>query len=173
MKSYFQDRKGGIHTVRMRAVAENDNYLLYDIVSSTVIEQVKLMGGDVRQLAPLLQMQFENQTMEYRERFPKAEHFIIMMNDVDAGRIYLDRNSEEIHILDITLLPEFRGKGLGTFILKSLEEEAERKRAPICIYVEDGNPSLRLFRRLGYRFKSKFGEAHNLMEWNPIPSPSS
>lgn len=167
IKRLFRDRQGVTHTVRMRPVNETDDSFLYDVVSSTVRNQFKKMGGDIQIMEPLLRIQYENQTREYRKRFPQASHLIVTINNVDAGRIYLDRNSEEIRILDVTLLPEYRGKGLGAFILKMLEEEAAQNQLPIRIYVEEGNPSLRLFRRLGYQFQGKYGEVHNLLQWTP------
>jgi len=166
-KMIFTDCEGIAHHVRLRPVTERDLSFLFDVVSSSVREQFKLMGGDVRMMEPLLRIQFESQTREYKERFPEAVHYIITLNDLDAGRIYLNRSPEEIRILDLTLLPEYRGKGLGAFVLKVFEEEAARTGLPIRIYVEDGNRSLRLFDRLGYRFHSKLGEVHNLLEWIP------
>ena len=48
------------------------------------------------------------------------------------------------------ILPEHRGHGIGSSIMKSLLEEAEEARKSVTIYVESFNPSRRLFERLGF-----------------------
>jgi predicted GNAT family acetyltransferase len=67
--------------------------------------------------------------------------------------------------MDITLLPEFRNNGSGTTLIKDLMNEAAASRRPLRIYVENFNPSLRLFNRLGFKNVDEQG-MHLLMEWN-------
>ncbi|HEY2233156.1 MAG TPA: GNAT family N-acetyltransferase [Candidatus Angelobacter sp.] len=62
----------------------------------------------------------------------------------------MDRSGEKFHILDITLLPEHRNRGAGSFLLGQLMAEAKEAGKPVTIYVETFNPSLRLFQRLGF-----------------------
>ena len=67
-----------------------------------------------------------------------------------VGRLYLDRSGDKFHILDITLLPEHRNRGAGSFLLRQIMAEAKEAGKPVTIYVETFNPSLRLFQRLGF-----------------------
>ena len=64
--------------------------------------------------------------------------------------MYLDRTGEKFHILDITLLPEHRNRGAGSFLLGQIMAEAKEAGKPVSIFVETFNPSLRLFQRLGF-----------------------
>jgi predicted GNAT family acetyltransferase len=68
--------------------------------------------------------------------------------------------------MDIALLPEFRGAGLGTALLADLFAEATAAGKTLTIHVEEYNPARRLYERLGFR---KIGEhgVHHLMEWTP------
>ena len=52
--------------------------------------------------------------------------------------------------LDITLLPEHRNQGAGSFLLGQIMAEAKEAGKPVSIYVEIFNPSLQLFQRLGF-----------------------
>jgi ribosomal protein S18 acetylase RimI-like enzyme len=79
-----------------------------------------------------------------------ASHEIVCIEGSAAGRLYLDRSGEKFHILDITLLPEHRNRGAGSFLLGQLMAEAKEAGKPVTIYVERFNPSLRLFQRLGF-----------------------
>jgi ribosomal protein S18 acetylase RimI-like enzyme len=76
--------------------------------------------------------------------------------------------TRETRILDITVLPEYRNRGIGTSLLRDLLDEASHPGKRVRIHVETFNPSLRLLERLG--FKSIAEEGINfLMEWRPAP----
>jgi len=83
-----------------------------------------------------------------------------------VGRLYLDREAEGLHILDITILPLYRNAGIGSFLLGRIMEEARSAAKAVTIYVESFNPSLRLFERLGFR-KDKEDGFQLLMKWSP------
>jgi GNAT superfamily N-acetyltransferase len=78
--------------------------------------------------------------------------------------LYLDRSGEALHILDITLLPEHRNHGAGTYLLGQLMEEARNLGKPLTVFVETFNPSLRFFQRLGFSAAEQKG-FHFLMKW--------
>jgi ribosomal protein S18 acetylase RimI-like enzyme len=65
-----------------------------------------------------------------------------------AGRLWLDEGDDRLHILDIALLPAWRGRGLGTRCLQALAEAAGQR--PLSIHVEIHNPARRLYERLGF-----------------------
>ena len=68
----------------------------------------------------------------------------------------------EIRLVDISLLPEFRNRGLGTSLLRDLFTEAEAAGKPLTIHVEKFNPAMRLYQRLGFvRVPEK--------DWSPLP----
>jgi ribosomal protein S18 acetylase RimI-like enzyme len=57
---------------------------------------------------------------------------------------------EDIRIVDISLLPEFRGQGVGTALLGAVTQEAAKEHRSVSIHVEKFNPAQRLYRRLGF-----------------------
>ena len=50
--------------------------------------------------------------------------------------------------MDLTILPEYRGRGIGT---KIISEILEKTTKPVRIYLEIFNESVGLFKRLGFR----------------------
>jgi predicted GNAT family acetyltransferase len=68
--------------------------------------------------------------------------------------------------MDIALLPDFRGAGLGTALLAGLFAEATAAGKTVTIHVEGFNPARRLYERLGFRQIGEHGVYH-LMEWTP------
>jgi ribosomal protein S18 acetylase RimI-like enzyme len=73
---------------------------------------------------------------------------------------------EEIRIVDIALLPEYRGMRIGTRLLRALISESEESGKPLSIHVERFNPALRLYERLGFRQKAD-KDVYLLMERLP------
>ena len=83
-----------------------------------------------------------------------------------AGRLYVHRREREIRIMDIALLPEFRGRGIGTKLLNEILMEGERTGRPVTIHVESFNPARRLYERLGFTRVASNG-VYLLLEWKP------
>jgi ribosomal protein S18 acetylase RimI-like enzyme len=53
--------------------------------------------------------------------------------------------------MDIALAPGFRGRGIGTRLLRSLMDEADASGRKLSIHVEMNNPARSLYDRLGFR----------------------
>lgn len=134
----------------LRPVQEEDEAQLLTIYSSTRADEMALLPWDAAQKQAFLQMQFSAQQKHYRAYFPQAAHEMILAEDQTVGRLYIDRRETEIRILDVTLLPQARGHGIGTQILLDLMKEADHENKSCSIYVESFNRSLSLFQRLGF-----------------------
>ena len=95
--------------------------------------------------------QFDAQSAHYRENYPGASLQIIERDGISIGRLYVAHWEREIRIIDISLLPEHRGAGIGTELLRGLQEEARSAGKSLTIHVERFNPALRLYERLGFK----------------------
>jgi GNAT superfamily N-acetyltransferase len=137
--------------VELRPVEPSDEEFLYRVYASTRQEELAQVGWDETQKEAFLRMQFDAQSRYYREHYRGAEFSVILSDDVPAGRLYVARWPEEIRIVDIALLPEHRGAGIGTRLLDDLISESEASGKPLSIHVERFNPALRLYGRLGFR----------------------
>jgi ribosomal protein S18 acetylase RimI-like enzyme len=105
---------------------------------------------DEAQKAAFLRMQFDAQDAWYRENYAQASFDVILVDGEPVGRLYLHRGPSEIRIVDIALLPEHRGGGIGTSLLRDLLTEADTAGKSLTIHVERENPALRLYERLGF-----------------------
>jgi len=95
-------------------------------------------------------MQFQAQTDWYRDHYADASFDVVLVDGEPAGRLYVHRGDREIRIVDIALLPEHRGSGIGTSLLHDLLAEADALGKSVTIHVERLNPALRLYERLGF-----------------------
>ena len=136
--------------IALRPVQESDNEFLLKVYGSTREQELALVPWTAEQKQHFVRMQWEAQKNHYAAQYPNATHEIICVESTDAGRLYLDRSGNKFHILDITLLPEYRNWGAGSFLLGQIMAEAKEAGKPVSIYVETFNPSLRLFQRLGF-----------------------
>jgi ribosomal protein S18 acetylase RimI-like enzyme len=118
------------------------------------------------QVDAFLRSQFELQHREYARNYPDGSFEVLAVDGADAGRLYVHRTEDELHVVDIALLPEFRGRGIGTALLRGLMEEAAAAGKRVSIYVEETNPAQSLYRRLGFEPVAKHG-IYELMEWRP------
>ena len=108
------------------------------------------MPWDDAQKDAFLRSQFDAQDAWYRENYIGATLDVVVIDGGPAGRLYVHRGPSEIRIVDIALLPEHRGGGVGTSLLRDLIAEADEAGKSVTIHVERLNPALRLYERLGF-----------------------
>jgi ribosomal protein S18 acetylase RimI-like enzyme len=72
----------------------------------------------------------------------------------------------EIRLIDITLLPQFRGKGIGAALLGDLIKRSDKVQKKISLHVDPINPALYLYLRLGFIHIKNNGRYY-YMERNP------
>jgi ribosomal protein S18 acetylase RimI-like enzyme len=76
------------------------------------------------------------------------------------------RGKQEIGIIDIALLPTYRGQGLGGILIRGVLADGAAAEVPVRIHVERFNPAMRLYERLGFRCIGDQG-VYLHMEWTP------
>lgn len=135
--------------VLRRAVADDKAFLLR-LYASTREEELAQTGWGEAEKRAFLVMQFDAQDRHYREHFPDARFDIVEVDGEAAGRLYVDCGTDEIRVLDIALLPEQRGRGVGRVLMRALQSEATSHRKPVVLHVEEYNPACRLYLRLGF-----------------------
>jgi len=152
--------------VTLRPVGPDDHEFLVEVYGSTRAEELALVPWTTEQQQAFVRSQFAAQQDHYAKKYPTASHDIIMSNGRPVGRLYVARLDQEIRIIDITLLPAERNAGIGSCLIKQLLDEANSSGKITRIYVEEFNPSLRLFERLGFSPSEQHG-IHLLMQCNP------
>ena len=137
-------------SVTLRPVAPDDLAFLKRVYASTREGELAMTPWNAEQKSAFVEMQFCAQDTDYRKNYPDARFDIILRDGTPAGRLYVHRREAEISILDITLLPEHRGTGIGGALLRELIAEADGASQPLVIYVEKFNRAQTLYRRLGF-----------------------
>jgi ribosomal protein S18 acetylase RimI-like enzyme len=155
-------------TLRPAEAADRD--LLFRVYASTREDELALTNWDDAQRTAFLTQQFTAQATHYREHYPGAVFNLILLDGDPVGRLYLHRRPSEVRIMDIALLPPHRNRGIATALLRDLQTEAAVAAKPLTIHVEQFNPALRLYTRLGFRPIAEHG-VYLLMEWRAPDTP--
>lgn len=149
----------------LRRVTPEDEPFLFGVYAETRAAEMRLVPWTDEQRAAFVRMQFDAQTRHYLNEYPEGEHSVIESGGAAVGRLYMARSERELRILDVTILDEHRGRGIGSAILRDLVVEAEGRRLPLRIYVEPFNPSTALFLRFGFRVVAP-DEMNQLLEFS-------
>lgn len=136
--------------IRLHSACASDDELMYRIFASTRAAEMAITGWSAGQQEAFLRMQFEAQRRSYLMQMPDAEYFVVRRGEVGVGRLILNRLPRELHIADIAVLPEFHRMGIGSALMRDIFEEAEQTGKKVSLQVEQFNPALRWYRRLGY-----------------------
>ncbi len=152
--------------ITVRSITPDDDPFLYRLYASTRADEMALLNWQESDKNAFLRMQFHAQTEYYRDQFTKAEFLVLEDAGNPIGRLYIDHRADEIRIIDIALLPEFRNRGIGSTFLEAILKKGQDLGLPVRIHVEANNPALRLYRRLGFQKISENG-VYYLMEKTP------
>lgn len=142
--------------ISLRASTPTDREFLKSVFVSTRVDEFAATGWSAEQIDALLAQQFDMQDSYYRRHYPTGRFDLILAGDTPAGRLYHNWHRERgLSLIDIALLPAFRGAGIGTRLMHALVGSAAQAGLPITLYVEASNPVQSLYRRLGF---AKSGE---------------
>ena len=159
--------------VWLRRVTPEDRGFLERLYRSVRWDEFAPTGWTDAAKTAFLATQFDFQQRHYRHAFDGAEYYVIDHADGPIGRIYVDRTTPELRLLEISLLPERRGQGLGAALLGLLQAEVRAGRAAcVSLQVAHENPAGRLYERLGFVEApppDEFPRAARDMVW-PAPS---
>jgi ribosomal protein S18 acetylase RimI-like enzyme len=135
--------------VTVRSVSPTDADFLRAVFASTRATELSALGSGPAADA-FIRMQFEAQTRHYAAVYPRARDSIIEVDGEPAGRLFVDRAEDEVRVVDIALLPGFRGRGVGGTLVRRLLDEAQASGLPVRCHVIEGNEALGFWLRLGF-----------------------
>ena len=149
----------------LRPAADADLPFLRELFASTRPE-FGLLPEPMR--TALLDAQFEGRRGAYAAAHPNGRDQIVEEDGRPVGRLLLDDAVAARTLVDIALVPDVRGRGLGEAILRRVIEESP---APtVKLSVAHGSPAARLYRRLGF-VETGGGGVYSAMECAAAPGP--
>jgi GNAT superfamily N-acetyltransferase len=161
----------------LRPFTDADLPFLHRVYGSTREEELAGVDWAEEAKAAFIRQQFEAQHQWYQEHYAGSTFDVVLLDGEPVGRLYVARWDRELRIVDVALLPERRGQGLGERLVRQVQAEAAAAGKPLTIHVERMNRALSLYGRLGFRLREDKG-VYLLLEWRPegteapAPAPS-
>jgi ribosomal protein S18 acetylase RimI-like enzyme len=143
---------------------------LLALYATTREDELKQVPWTAEQKAAFVHQQFWAQHTHWHENYTDTTWDLVLVDGVPAGRLYVARWPEDIRIVDIALMPEHRGAGLGTRMIREIFAEGDASGRKVSIHVEIFNPARRLYERLGFVQAGEHG-VYLLMERHPVAAP--
>ena len=154
------------NSIVLREATADDLPFLAHLYRDTRRQELEGWGWPREQQEWFLQMQFDARQRSYETAFPDAEDRLICMEGVPVGRLLVNREPSSLHLVDLALLEEYRSQGAGSQLIGQLQRECAKDGLTLRLQVLEGNPAIRLYRRLG--FAETGAEAMYLqMAWTP------
>jgi len=149
--------------IRIRAMGCEDHAFLFSLFAA--VHANDAMGHD-KVWQSLLPMQFQAQLAQQLATQNKSSLALVCMDQTPIGKCFIEYGQEDIHIIDIALLPDYQRRGIGGHLITRLCEEAAASRRFVSLRVQKTSRALRLYLRLGFEIAKDEGVVY-LMQFRP------
>jgi ribosomal protein S18 acetylase RimI-like enzyme len=152
--------------IALRPEQPDDEAFLFEVYASTRREELALTNWTLEMKTAFVQGQFKAMRAGYADMFPAAQFLIIMLGPQRIGRMVVNRSTRDVHVVDMVLLPEFCGQGIGWQLMNDIITEAAAAAKTVSLHVLKMNRALRFYQRFGF---AKIGDEgpYDKMEWRP------
>lgn len=159
----------------LRAEEPGDWGLLLELYTDVRADEMALVPWDQSQKDEFVRSQLDARERFYHDHIQGVDFRVVMRDGRPIGRLAVARTGVEIRVVDIALLPGERSRGLGTVLIRQLQDEAREAGLPLRLHADQGGREVGLYLRLGFREVDREG-LYVAMEWLPHalpPSPGS
>ena len=155
--------------LRLRAESPSDAAFLAELFAIRAAPMLHLAGLAEPQVTQLVAIQHRAQTASYRSAFPGACFLVAELDDAPVGRLIVDEECGVAYVVDIALLPAWRGRGLGPALITDLQRRqgaaGGRVRAEVAV---DNAASLTMFAKLGFVRMASDSITDVAFLWTPV-----
>ena len=137
--------------VSLRPAETRDREFLVRLYRTTREAELSLVPWSEDEKQQFAELQFAAQDAAYHGRYPDGDFLIVEAAGQPIGRLYTGRLPDEIRVIDIVLLPEFCGRGIGGGLIATVMDRATGAGLAVRLYVEQWNPD----------------GIYDLLEWRP------
>ncbi len=133
-----------------RPATEDDREFLFAVFRAALVPKDPLAALPESKSEALLRARFDAREQQFRSAYVLADFDVLTVDGEPAGNLYVDRGDDEFVVIDISLLPQFRDRGIGTAVIGGLVEEAGRLVLPVRARVQHDSRTSGFWRRLGF-----------------------
>jgi GNAT superfamily N-acetyltransferase len=164
-EALFPDLPVTIGQVELRRESLADEAFLRRLYRSTREDELGITGWPDPVKQSFCDRQFALQHAHYRKHHPDGEFLVLRSGLEPVGRLYLADDGAAIHLVDIAVMPLWRGRGIGSALLAALQQRAAMAGKAVCLNVLSWNRrAMALYGRFGFVASGVDG-AHLAMRW--------
>jgi ribosomal protein S18 acetylase RimI-like enzyme len=142
-----------------------------DSLYRTTREDLRLIDAEDDFIEELIDMQQRAQTNGCGDMFPNAMYFIVEYHGERIGRLVLDFGHVEARVVDISLIPAARGKGLRLQVLRAVQAVAAQAMTPVTLISRcDNLQAKQCYLQMGFAVEEAQPPFERLIWYPPAPS---
>lgn len=150
-------RRMSFMNLNLRLVTPADFTFLRLLYGTTRAHELEHINWDQAARERFVDQQFQAQRSYYQAHYADAEQYVIEQAGQPIGRAYLLWTDTHLQIIDLALLPEACGRGIGGELLGRFLERVDREGLSAGLHVESYNPAQRLYFRHGFEVVGENG----------------
>ncbi|QNN53145.1 GNAT family N-acetyltransferase [Nocardioides mesophilus] len=155
----------------VRPALDEDDTFLFEVFCTLWERETALMPNP-QLVQHFLRIQYITAERRFQVRYPQLERFVVLSDGEAAGRIYLHRTPAMLQIVELTLLPAYRSRGLATALIRDVMAKAHQTGQLVSIRAERRSElAAAICERLGFRMVV-VDDQDRFFEWSP-PSDRS
>jgi len=157
----------------LRTARPGDEEFLFQLFADTQ-EHLAVFRPNPVLYQSLVATQYKGREMSYAAEYPEAMNAILCVEGEErsalpVGRILVDCKPGCWRIVDIALLAAHRGRGLGSWALRTCQRQSEAAGARLTLAVRPEKRARRLYERLGFRATREDALAVEMELATPFP----
>jgi ribosomal protein S18 acetylase RimI-like enzyme len=154
-------------TVVLRLESTQDEPFLHRLILETIGAELGALEWPEPMRTHLLGVQYTARRQSHRANFPEAASQVIEVDGKAAGWAVVITMPHEVRLVEIMVLAEFRGRGIGTAVIRRILASAAEAGKPVRLNVNVTNQkAIALYERLGFG-RIDGDEVQHLMECPP------
>jgi ribosomal protein S18 acetylase RimI-like enzyme len=151
-------------TVMLRPESGPDEPFLRRLIVETIAGELGALQWPEPMRSHLLGIQYTARRQSHRTNFPEGASYIIDADGTDAGWIVVTALPQQIQLVEIMVLQELRGRGIGTAAIRQVLASAAAAAKPVRLSVNVTNhAAIGLYQRLGFH-RIDGDEVQHIME---------
>jgi GNAT superfamily N-acetyltransferase len=136
--------------ISLRPETAADDAFLRNLYASTRSEEMAVVLWGAEQKTAFLNQQFDLQRQHYCNVYADADFMLIYLQDKPIGRWYLHHGAEFDLLVDVSLLPDYRNRGIGRKLLENQQSQTTASGKALHLHVDKSNRAQQLYARLGF-----------------------
>jgi ribosomal protein S18 acetylase RimI-like enzyme len=153
--------------VARRTMTPEDEPFVRNLIITTVADELAAWAWPEALRAQLLEMQYKGRRQAIDDGYTDAERQIILLDEQPVGWVVVLTGEQDTHIIDIAIMPDQRGKGIGGTVLGEIIAASDCRGKSTRLSVNITNRAAHLYERLGFR-RIGGDEVQHFLEKSPV-----